>query len=209
MSHLDVIATQKTRNRYQRIAPFYDLMEILSERQYLPWRKRLWSSVEGQDILEVGIGTGKNIPFYPDGANIEAIDLTPGMVKRAAKRATEVGVNVKINIGDAQLLDFPDNSFDTIVATFVFCSVPDPILGLKEIKRVLKPGGHVLLLEHVRSKNAILGPIMDVFNPIVVRIMGANINRNTVENVRKAGFTIKVDEKLSSGDIFRFVIAKP
>jgi len=209
MSQPDLLATHKTRTRYQRIAPFYDLMEIFSEKRYLPWRQRLWSMVEGPDILEVGIGTGKNIPLYQKGATIEAIDLTQGMVIRAIKLATELNATVNIRIGDVQILDFPNAFFDTIVATFVFCSVPDPILGLKELKRVIKPGGQVLLLEHVRSTNVILGPLMDILNPFIVRLTGANINRTTVENVRKAGFNIEKDEKLGSGDIFRFIIARP
>jgi len=165
--------------------------------------------VEGPDILEVGIGTGKNIPLYQKGATIEAIDLTQGMVIRAIKRATELNATVNIRIGDVQILDFPNAFFDTIVATFVFCSVPDPVMGLKELKRVIKPGGCVLLLEHVRSANVILGPLMDILNPFIVRLTGANINRTTVENVRKAGFNIEKDEKLGSGDIFRFIIARP
>jgi len=205
----DLLATHKTRTRYQRIAPFYDLMEIFSEKRYLPWRQRLWSIVEGPDILEVGIGTGKNIPLYPEGANIEAIDLAQGMVRRAIKRAAELSANVNIRTGDVQKLDFPDASFDTAVATFVFCSVPDPVMGLKELRRVIKPGGQVFLLEHVRSTNVFLGPLMDILNPFIVRITGANINRTTVEKVSKAGFNIEKDEKLGSGDIFRFIIVRP
>jgi ubiquinone/menaquinone biosynthesis C-methylase UbiE len=95
---------------------------------------------------------------------------------------------------DAQQMDFPDNSFDSVFTTCVFCSVPDPVKGLHEIKRVCKKDGKIILIEHVRSEQKVLGLLMDLFNPLVVNTFGANINRKTVENVKKAGFTnIKVE----------------
>jgi ubiquinone/menaquinone biosynthesis C-methylase UbiE len=208
MKASQLIATEGTRRRYQRIAPFYDLIEFLPDRGYLPWRERLWSQVEGPKILEVGVGTGKNMPFYPKDAQLTAIDLTPGMLKRARKRAESLKVNVDLQLGDVQALDFHDNSFDTVVATFVFCSVPDPVLGLREILRVIKQGGQVLLLEHVRSANKLLGEMMDLFNPLVVRMVGANINRCTVDNIHSAGLFVESHEKLGMGDIFRMIIAR-
>jgi ubiquinone/menaquinone biosynthesis C-methylase UbiE len=209
MTTLDIEATMQTRDRYQRISSHYDLMEFLPEKKYHPWRQRLWSLVKGPNVLEVGVGTGKNIPFYPAGVKITAIDLTPGMIRYAQKNAEELGAGVEIDLGDVQALEFPDASFDTVVATFVFCSVPDPGLGLKEIKRVLKPDGQLLMLDHVRSENIVLGKVMDIINPIAVRVMGANINRKTVENVKNGGFKIEKAERIALGDIFRFIIAKP
>lgn len=95
---------------------------------------------------------GKNIPYYPEGLEITAIDLTPGLLERAKVRTQEFGKPVILSLGDVQRLEFSDQSFDTVAATFVFCSVPNPILGLQEIQRVLKPGGILLLLEHMRSE---------------------------------------------------------
>src|SRR3972149_5835540 len=94
-------------------------------------------------------------------------------------------------MGDVQALSLPGASFDAAVATFVFCSVPDPVLGLRELARVVRPGGQVLLLEHMRSANALIGAVMDALSPIVVRMMGANINRRTVENVQEAKLQIE------------------
>ena len=205
---IDQIETGKTKKRYQRISAIYNLMEIMPERLYAPWRERLWSQVKGPQVLEVGVGTGKNIPYYPQGLDVTAIDLTPGMIKQAKKRADELNIEVNFSLADIQRLDFPSNSFDAVVSTFVFCSVPNPNLGLLEVKRVLKPGKRAYFLEHVRSNNTIVGNLMDLLNPLIVRLMGPNINRNTVDNIRKSGLSIIKDEKLFLNGIFRMVIAE-
>ena len=205
---IDVRATATTRARYQRLAPMYDRMEALSERQFRAGRQKLWSFVRGPRVLEVGVGTGKNMPFWPRVVEMTAIDLTPGMLGKAQQRAAELKIKADLRLGDVQALEFPDASFDTAVATFVFCSVPDPVLGLRELKRVVKPGGQLILLEHMRSPNAAIGRIMDVLNPVVVRIMGANINRRTVENVQAAGWSIEQVEDLRMSGIMKIIIAR-
>ena len=130
------------------------------------------------------------------------------MLDRAGRTAMKLNLNVELLEMDAQDLAFPDHSFDTVFATFVFCSVPDPVMGLRELKRVCKPDGRLLLLEHMRPDNPILGFIFDVFNPMIVRMMGANINRKTINNIRQAGWQIKVEENLSS-DIVKWIEAIP
>ena len=206
----DLQATETTRRRYQRIAPVYDFMEALVERRFLDWRQRLWSLAQGPSVLEVGVGTGKNMPFYPAGISINGIDLTPAMLERARNRLQNIGLQdrVTLQLGDVQALDFPDASFDTAVATFVFCSVPNPVLGLREMKRVIKPGGRVMLQEHMRSPSSVVAALMDLLNPLVVRLMGANINRRTVENVQKAGLELEQVEDLGMGGVFKLIVAR-
>lgn len=205
---IDVRQTALTQARYDRLAPMYDLMEMLIERfSFRRWRERLWSRVRGEHILEVGVGTGKNMPYYPTEAQVTAVDLSEKMLAQAWKRAQALDVEVDLRAMDVQHLDFPDDSFDTAVATFVFCSVPDPLLGLKELARVVRPGGEIILLEHVRARHPVLGKIMDWLNPLVVRMMGANINRRTVENVRKAGLPLREVEDLASGGVVKLAIA--
>ena len=197
------------RKRYNRLAFIYNFLEApLEYFRFASWRKKLEDRIVGPRALEVGVGTGKNLPFYPKGIEITAIDFSPGMLKRARNKASADDVRVALIEMDVQQLDFPDNYFDTVFATFVFCSVPDPVAGLKELKRVCKPEGKLLLLEHMRPDNVILGFIFDVLNPFVVRLMGANINRRTLENVLKAGWKIRVKEKLSS-DIVWWIEAEP
>lgn len=209
MTTIDPEATRSTRARYQRIAPVYDRIEGVAERRYAAWRARLWSLVRGPQVLEVGVGTGKNMPFYPADLQITAIDLTPGMFERAQARAQMLSIHhVTLRLGDVQALEFVDAAFETAIATFVFCSVPDPVLGLRELLRVVKPGGQLLLLEHVRSSNPVVGSFMDAINPLVVRMMGANINRRTLRNVEQAGWQIEAVEDLGFGRIFKSIRAR-
>jgi ubiquinone/menaquinone biosynthesis C-methylase UbiE len=198
-----------TRRRYNRIAFLYDFIEAPLERlRFSTWRKKLRTGIKGERALEVGVGTGKNLAYYPEDVRITAIDLSPRMLARARKKVAKSHLTVDLQEMDVQRLDFADHSFDTVFATFVFCSVPDPVMGLRELKRVCKPEGRLLLLEHMRPHHPVLGFIFDVFNPMIVRMMGANINRKTINNIRQAGWQIKVEENLSS-DIVRWVEAIP
>ncbi len=213
MSEHKTKLTESTRSRYGRIAPIYDFMETIPELRYRSWRQRFWTEIEGRlppepRILEVGVGTGKNMPFWPEDARITAVDLTPGMLQRAETRSQDLGLNPQLEIGDAQSLDFPSNSFDAAAATFVFCSVPDPIQGMNELARVVKPDGYVFLMEHLRATNKIAGWWMDLFNPIVVRLMGPNINRDTVGNLVQSDLALENVENIGAWGIYKNIRAR-
>lgn len=196
------------RKRYDRIAPYFEGMEAVMEGLFFrSWRKKLWDKVEGHHILEVGVGTGKNFDYYPKDARITAIDFSEQMLKQAVRKRDRKNVKVELELMDVQSLYFADNSFDTVICSFVFCSVPSAVKGLKEVYRVCKPGGQVLLLEHVISSNPVLAAIMNLLNPIVVRLVGANINRNTVKNVKACAFSsVNVDDR--SSDIIKLIEAR-
>jgi phosphatidylethanolamine/phosphatidyl-N-methylethanolamine N-methyltransferase len=202
-------ATAQTRDRYQRIAPLYDSMERLMEKRFRPWREKIWQFAHGPRVLEVGVGTGKNMEFWPLNCSVTAVDLTPGMLDIAHRRAKNLNrQDDDLFLGDVQHLDLPSAIFNTVVATFVFCSVPDPIQGLQELGRVVRPDGQILLLEHVRIDKPVIGPLMDFFAPLIVRLNGANINRRTVENVRIAGLQIERIEDLDDMGMIKLIFAR-
>ena len=185
------------RKAYERNSRFYDFLESPMEIfAFSSLRKKLFNRIipnlkPKSKVLEVGIGTGKNIPYYPDDVEIYGCDLSFGMLRKAKLRIEKLGKDVYLVNSDAQMLSFKDDVFDVVVTTFVFCSVVDPILGLSEIRRVLKPGGKLIMLEHVRADNPAVGKIMDIFDPLIFRIIGAHINRKTRENIEKAGFSVR------------------
>lgn len=203
-------ATALTQARYQRISSIYDRMEGMIEKRFSPWREKTWQFAYGPRILEVGVGTGKNMQFWPKDCKVSAIDLTPGMLDIARQRAKQLNrAGDDLFLADVQHLDLPSGIFDTVIATFVFCSVPDPVQGLHELGRVVRPDGHILLLEHVRIDRPVIGSLMDALAPLVVRLNGANINRRTVTNVRIAGLRIDQVLDLDKTGMFKLIFASP
>ena len=195
-------------SKYDRISPIYDLMEAPVELfLFRKWRRAVLSDLHGS-VLEVGTGTGKNLEYYPKDCKVTAIDISPKMLKHAKKRMAGMD-NISLQVMDAELLAFADNSFDYVITTFVLCSIPNPVAALREMRRVCKPDGVVINLEHMRSSNRMLTFLENVLNPISVFFMGVNLNRKTVENIKKAGLSVVEEKHLALRDVFRLIRSKP
>ena len=175
--------------RYDRLASIYDLIDAPMD-----WiggarrRRRVLEPSQGR-TLEVGVGTGRNLALYPPEIDLTGIDVSERMLARARSRAQRLHIAPALEQADVEHLPFKDASFDTVTATCVFCSVDNPVRGLEEVRRVVKPEGKVLLLEHVRPRNPLLGRLFDLLTPLT-RLAGPEINRRTEENVNKAGLQI-------------------
>ena len=191
--------------RFDRVAKFYDALNFFVERFISRHRKEILRQARGR-ILEVGVGTGSSFKDYPVGKHIMAVDISREMLRRARGKLKNYNGNIKLRREDVQSLSFKDETFDTIFTSLVFCSVTDPIKGLTELRRVLKKGGQLLMLEHVRSGNKRLGLFMDKLNPLIAKYGVDNINRDTVENLRKAGFKIELERNLAY-DVVKAILA--
>jgi len=190
---------------YDRVARFYDSLNFLFEWFVSRHRKEILRQAKGK-ILEVGVGTGSSFKDYPLGKQIVAVDISKEMLRRAQKKARNYAGKINLRREDVQSLPFKDETFDTVFASLVFCSVTDPIKGLTELRRVLKKGGQLLMLEHVRSRGKRLGYLMDRINPLIAKYSVENINRDTVENLRKAGFKVKQERDLAY-DVVKAIVA--
>jgi ubiquinone/menaquinone biosynthesis C-methylase UbiE len=178
---------------YDRVARFYDIYDTPMD-----WlggarrRRRVLGRATGH-VLEVGIGTARNVEHYPPEVQVTGVDLSGQMLARARRHVTSPGAPGVLGglvQGDAQQLPHPDAAFDTVTATCVFCSVADPVVGLREVRRVVKPTGQVLLLEHVRPRTPVLGWLFDILSPLTRRLFGPSINRRTEANITAAGLHI-------------------
>ena len=180
------------------------MMESLVEfLMFSKWRKQILSDLSGF-VLDIGVGTGKNLKYYPENCRVVGMDVSSKMLEHAKKRARNID-NISLFVMDGEHLAFDDDSFNYVVTTFVLCSIPDPVEALREMKRVCKPDGIIINMEHMKSKNAILALIEDIFNPLTSFAAGVNINRRTVENIKKAGLNIIEEHNLAIKDVFRLI----
>lgn len=196
--------TKIIKKKYDRNAKYYDALEKGMEINiYSSWRKKYFSPLTGK-ILEVGIGTGNNIDYINNEARFTGIDFSERMLRKARKKLTASGKkNITLELMDIEEMDFEDNSFDYVITASVFCSVPHPVKGLKEIKRVLKPAGKLIMIEHVLSDLPLIAFFENLFNPLVRFITGVNINRDTKQNIIDAGLKINEEKNLALADVFR------
>ncbi len=180
---------EATRKKWDFSASFYDLLAYGPERRWAAAKKALFANMQGR-ILFVAVGTGQDIRFFPPGRDIVAIDISPRMLAKARTRAAAYVGKLNLRLMDVHALEFPDHSFDQVVTSCTFCSVPDPVAGLKALRRVLKPGGMLYMFEHTGSRLFPFNLMLNIMTPLWKPI-GPEMNRDTVANVREAGFEIR------------------
>jgi len=179
-------------DRYERIAPLYDLLDLPFEfSRYRKIRHLLFQGLTGR-VLDAGVGTGRNIQFYPPEAEVVGIDISPAMLARAERRRLSLGADVELRQMDVADLEFEDQSFDAAVATFLFCVLPEDVQvpALREIGRVVKSGGTIRLLEYVRPRGALRRAVTRLWEPWVAWAYGASFDRRTEEHVPEAGLEL-------------------
>lgn len=201
--------TERVRHVYRRLARRYDRVCARWERRLWPGGREWVCSRAKGDILEIAVGTGLNLPHYPPDVQLTGIELSPEMLEVARLRSAELGRDVDLRIGDAQELDLPDESFDTVVCTLALCSIPDHRRAVAEAKRVLRPGGRFLLLEHVRSPLFVVRAVQRLLDPITRLLESDHLVREPLEPLRAEGFEIEALERSGWGIVERVAARKP
>jgi ubiquinone/menaquinone biosynthesis C-methylase UbiE len=198
-----------TLDRYQRIAPVYELLELPFEYgRYRQIRRLLFQGLSGR-VLDAGVGTGRNFPFYPPGTKVIGIDISPAMLARAERKRKSAPVDVQLRQMDVTRLDFADQTFDAAVATFLFCVLPEEsqVPGLRELSRVVKKGGSVRLLEYVRPHRSVRRVIAKLWEPWIAWAYGASFDRRTEEHIPRAGLEI-IEARFVVDDLVRLISAR-
>jgi ubiquinone/menaquinone biosynthesis C-methylase UbiE len=196
------------RAAWDKQAPAYDRqMRFFDRKLFKDSRDWICSQATG-DVLEVAIGTGLNLEHYPADVRLTGIELSPGMLKLARDRAVELSREVDLREGDAHQLDFADASFDTVVCTFSLCAIPDHRQAVAEMHRVLRPGGLLLLADHVASPYVIGRAIQRLAEVVTVRMGGEHFRRRPLEVVQAEGLTIEQRERFGMGLVERLAARK-
>lgn len=193
--------TSDIQTRYDRIASNYDICDAIPERLfYRSWRRRLWGELTGGRILEIGVGTGKNIYFYPPGAHVIAVDISSKMLEKAVIRTTSrPDVQIELLTMNVSELTFDADVFDAVVGSFILTVLPDPLKVLQEVKRVCKPDGKLLLLEFTRSNNQLISFLQDLVTPLTHAVYRAHLNREILKMIERSGFQIVTTEQVGNG----------
>jgi len=205
-----------TQEETERVRAVQDKHAGGYDREMAFWEKilfgggREWacSQVSG-DVLEIAIGSGRNLPYYEPDVRLTGIELSPEMLAIARRRAQELGREVDLRLGDAQSLDFEDESFDTVIITFALCTIPDDRAAAAEAQRVLRPGGRFVLLEHVRSPVRAVRAVERVLDPLTVRFQADHLVREPLDYLADVGFEIDRVERSKWGIVERVTARKP
>jgi ubiquinone/menaquinone biosynthesis C-methylase UbiE len=187
---------------YDREMRFFDRVLFRDTRSWI------CEQVSG-DVLEVAVGTGLNLEHYPSDVRLTGIELSQKMLAIARRRADDLDCHVELRVGDAEALDFPSATFDTVVCTFSLCAIPDHRKALAEMTRVLRPGGVLLLADHVASSLRVLRASQRVLELVTIPLGGEHFLRRPIEQVRAAGFRIERYDRFAAGVVERLAARKP
>jgi len=195
---------------YNRIARLYDILDLPFEHgRYRPLRAVLFKGLKGA-LLDAGVGTGRNFPFYPEGSKVTGIDLSTAMLERARQRRDKLGTAVDLREMNVMEMDFADDSFDAIISTFLFCVLDaghqQP--ALEELRRVCRPGGAIRILEYAVSEKPLRRFIMKLWAPWVSYAYGAEFDRQTEQYLEAAGLEL-VEKKFLHKDIIKLLTVRP
>jgi ubiquinone/menaquinone biosynthesis C-methylase UbiE len=203
---------EQRRRAWAKQAASYDRQIGWFERKVFGGQQhRTWAcgQVHG-DVLEVAVGTGLNLPEYPLDARVTGIDLSPEMLELARRRISLSGREIDLRTGDAQDLPFDDESFDVVVCTYSLCNIPDPAVAVAEMHRVLRPGGRLVLVDHIRSRSRVMYGVQKVIEQISVRFDGDRMTRRPSVEVHRQGFDVVEQERHGfTGMVERLVAVKP
>jgi ubiquinone/menaquinone biosynthesis C-methylase UbiE len=202
-------AMERIRRVYGKAAPKYDRGMAWCDRLLFKEGRTWVCSRARGETLEVGIGTGLDIPHYPAEVELTGLDASPEMLAVAERRAAELGRKVRLVLGDAQALEFPDASFDTVVFALSLCTIPHDRTAVAEARRVLRPGGRLLLLEHVRSPNRTVRLFQRLIDPLMVRFQADHQLREPLDHVLAEGFEVEDARRSKWGMVEVLAARKP
>jgi ubiquinone/menaquinone biosynthesis C-methylase UbiE len=203
------IETERIRRLYEKEAPKFDRSMGRWDRTLFAGNRQWVCTQASGDVLEIAIGTARNLPFYPADIRLTGVELSPAMIEVARKKAEELGREVDLRVGDAEALEFGDESFDTVICTYSLCTIPDDRAAVREAKRVLRPGGKFVLAEHVRSPVGIVRAIERLIEPLAVRFGGDHLTREPLEHLEAEGFTVETVERSRVGIVELVRARKP
>ncbi|HEU5159401.1 MAG TPA: ester cyclase [Streptosporangiaceae bacterium] len=201
--------TERIRRIFDKQAPKYDKSMFRFERRLFAGNREWVCERAGGEILDLAAGTARNLPFYPADARVTGIELSPKMAELGRRRAEELGREIDLRVGDAEALPFPDERFDTVVCTYGLCTIPDDAAAVREAKRVLRPGGRLVLAEHVRSPNPIVRAIQRILQPLAHPLAGDNLLREPLDHLTAEGFEIDEVRRLKAGLVELVAARKP
>jgi ubiquinone/menaquinone biosynthesis C-methylase UbiE len=200
--------TDWLRGQWDAYAPRYDKAIRLCERMLFGGGREWVCSQAAGEVLEVAVGTGRNLSFYPQEVRLTGIDLSPAMLSQARQHAKELGRDTTLQEANAEQLPFTEDTFDTVVCTLGLCGIPDEAKAVEEMHRVLRPGGTLLLLDHIGSHHRIIHFGQRLIEKSTLRMCGDYMTRRPLLHVEKAGFEIVQQERLKAGTVERVAAVK-